>query len=180
MDVEGIKVVHAIPGRIRLKVSKVKENPALAREIQERLSTIPRIQRVEANPVTGSVLVLYDAREIASLDSLRALSEPFTSLFPGFDIRELEAWLAPSSNGLSLAPSLAGSISAFFGTLNTGLGKATRGIDLEVLLPLTLFFFGIRGLLASEKVSFPTWYDLFWFSFASFLMLNPRPVEGRQ
>lgn len=180
MGIEDVKVVHAIPGRIRIKASKVKENPALAAEIQKRLVAARGVQRVEVNPVTGSVLVFYDAGEVAPLDSLFTLSESFTLLFPGFDVREFEVQLAPFRNGSGSASSVAGSISAFFGTFNVTVGKATGGIDLKVLLPLTLFFFGIRGLLVSEKTLFPTWYDLLWFSFASFLMLNPRPVEGRQ
>jgi hypothetical protein len=30
MEIEGLKVVHALPGRVRLKAAKVKGNPALA------------------------------------------------------------------------------------------------------------------------------------------------------
>ena len=69
MDVEDIKVAHVIPGRIRLKVAKVKENPFFAEEICRRLSGVQGILQVEANPVTGSVLVLYDVGTLASLDS---------------------------------------------------------------------------------------------------------------
>ena len=34
MELEGFKVVHALPGRVRLKVAKFKGNPALARQAQ--------------------------------------------------------------------------------------------------------------------------------------------------
>ena len=180
MDVEDIKVAHVIPGRIRLKVAKVKENPLFAEEICRRLSAVQGILQVEANPVTGSVLVLYDVGALASLDSLRALSEPLTYFFPEFDVRELQPWLTSSSNGSSAAPSLAGNISAFLGTLNAGVGKVTGGVDLQLLLPLTLFFFGLRGLLVAEKVYVPAWYDFLWFSFGTFVMLNRPVVEEHQ
>lgn len=180
MGIGGIKVVHAVPGRIRVKVSKVKENPTLAGEIERQLSTIQGIRRVEANPVTGSVLVLYDPGAMTSLNPLLALSETFPLLFPEFDVRELEVWLASSGNGSNSERSVAESISSFFRTLNAEVGKATGGLDLKILLPLTLFFFGLRGLLLSEKVPFPSWYDLLWFSFATFVMLNRPAVEAGQ
>jgi hypothetical protein len=180
-DVEGIRVVHAIPGRIRLKVAQVRENPALASEIQARLAASRGIRQVEVNSLTGSVLVLYEAQNPASPDALGALAEPLSALFPGFAFKDSAMWQPSSTNGASPAPSLAGGISSFFGALNTGVGKVTGGsADLRILVPLTLFVLGVRGLLVSEKRLFPSWYDLFWFSLGTFFMLNPRPGEKQQ
>ena len=180
MAIAGIKVVHAMPGRIRVKISRLKGNAALARQIQECLSAVPGIQRVEVNLVTGSLLVLYDAAETDPLDALMALAETFTPLFPGLSMRELEAWLIPSGNGSNAARPFAEGLATFVGTLNARVGEATAGVDLKLLLPLTLFFFGIRGLLVADKLSVPAWYDLLWFSFATFFILHPRAVETHQ
>lgn len=57
-DVEGIRVGHALPGRIRLQVAQVRENPALTSEIQTRFAAVRGIRQVEVNPRTSSVLVL--------------------------------------------------------------------------------------------------------------------------
>ena len=180
-DVEGIRVVHAIPGRIRLKVAQVRENPALAGEIQTRLAAVRGIRQVEVNSLTGSVLVLYEAQNTASSDALGALAEPLTALFPGFDLKDSAAGQPPSTNGASPAPSLAGGLASFFSVLNSGVHQVTGGnADLKILLPLALFLFSVRGLLVSEKLTFPTWYDLFWFSLGTFFMLNPRPGEKQQ
>jgi hypothetical protein len=178
MDVEDIKIVHAVPGRIRLKVAQVRENPTLAGEIQTRLAASRGIRQVEVNPLTGSVLVLYEAQEAASPDSLRALAEPLSALFPGFDLKDFARKHLPSTNGASSEPSLTSGIASFFGALNTGVGKVTGGsADLRILVPLTLFVLGVRGLLVSDQRPFPTWYDLFWFALGTFFMLNPRPGE---
>ncbi len=67
---------------------------------------------------------------------------------------------------------LAGVIAQFFGTLNTAVGNALGGIDLKVLLPVTLFFLGIRGMIA-EKATPPAWYNLLWFALATFMMFHP-------
>ncbi|HJY84224.1 MAG TPA: hypothetical protein VKK81_24450 [Candidatus Binatia bacterium] len=180
-DAEHIRVVHAIPGRIRLKVAQVRENPALASELQTRLATIHGIRQVEVNPRTGSVLVLYEAQNTASPDALGALTESLAALFPGFDPKDAATWQPSSTNGASLAPSLTGDLTSFFSVLNSRVNQVTGGnADLKILLPLALFLFGVRGLLASEKLTFPTWYDLFWFSLGTFFMLNPMPSEKQQ
>lgn len=180
MDGAGIKVVHAIPGRIRLKISQVKEDSAFAEEIHRQLSAVQSVQWVETNQVTGSVLVLYDVEEIASPESLRALPDLLLRVFPGLDAEEIKNWLDSAQNGVHPTSPFAQNISALLGTLNTRVGKATGGADLKVLLPLTLFILGIRGLFVSEKVVFPTWYDLLWFAFGTFAMLNRSVIEGNE
>ena len=175
MDLEDVKVVHAIPGRIRLKVSELKDNPTLAEAVQERLSSVEAVDWVETNPVTGSVLVVYDVDEVASFDSVNALSEVLTPLFPTLDAGQIRARLARPANGSRSESSvpLDQRISGMIGSLNLGVGKVTGGVDLRVLLPVALFCLGVRGLIASEKLPFPAWYDFLWFAFGTFVALNP-------
>ncbi len=77
MAAQAIQVVHFLPGRVRVKLSGLKGNTALAREVQHTLVAIDGIQHVEVSPITGSVLVLYD------LGDLR-LFIPLTLCFLGF------------------------------------------------------------------------------------------------
>ncbi len=180
MEIEGLKVVHALPGRVRLKVAKVKGNPALARKAQEKLAKVPGIKQVEAKPGTGSLLIHYDTEHLFSLASMEMLSVTLGELFPEIEAVTMAAWLASlaenpgSEPGSALAEGITGSFSA----LNTGLSKVTGGLDLKVLVPVALIFFGMRGLWASEKIASPSWSNLLWFGFASFVMLNRGLVEG--
>jgi hypothetical protein len=178
MSIAGIKLVHAIPGRVRVKIARLRDNPEFAREICQRLSGVRGIRRIEANPLTSSLLVLYDPEEMTSLDSLFALAEIVTPLFPGLDMAQLAEWLGRSGNGLGPAPSLARGISSGLGTLNARVGRATGGIDFKFLLPLILFVLGVRGLLVAKMAPFPAWYDLWWFSFGTFYMLNPPEARS--
>jgi hypothetical protein len=184
MGIADIKIVHMMPGRVRVKIARLKGNPILAHEIQDRLSAVQEIRRVEVNLITGSVLVVYDAVAMASPDSLLSLAASFAALFPEFDPRALQAWYTPSSNGCHTASSaklsLAHCLSAGFGALNTSVGKAAGGLDIKILLPLGLFLLGLRGLLVAEKVTFPAWYDLLWFAFGTFFALNPQVIAGRR
>ena len=53
--------VHALPGRLRVKVAAIKKAPAAAREVELALRQERGIAEAIANPVTGSVLIRYDA-----------------------------------------------------------------------------------------------------------------------
>jgi hypothetical protein len=163
-----------MPGRVRFKTARLKGNASFAREIEEALSPIAGIRAVEANPVTGSVLVHYDLDRLTSLDSLLALQQSFPRLFPDVELAQLQAFLDSSGNGSSpsTAVPLSESITATLGQINTAVGEATSGLDLKTLVPLTLLFFGVRGLMVAEEVTFPAWYDLLWFAFGSYIMLN--------
>jgi len=55
-----VQVAHQVPGRIRLKVPKLKENPELIERIEQMFNMIPGIEEVAVNPVTGSVVLHYD------------------------------------------------------------------------------------------------------------------------
>ncbi len=68
--------IHALDGRLRIKLVEVKGSPSKALEIESRLREYPGIHQVSANPVTGNVLILYDPVKLAQhevLDTLRSL-----------------------------------------------------------------------------------------------------------
>lgn len=74
--VSAVTLVHAVEGRMRLKVADVKGDSARAQTIEGTLRTFPGVLKAKANPVTGSVLLYYDARRIgrmALLDLLTAI-----------------------------------------------------------------------------------------------------------
>ena len=64
MAIDEFTVIHALPGRVRLKVAGIKNNPGLAQEIKQRLSSKAGVSRVQINPITGSVLMHYDPRVV--------------------------------------------------------------------------------------------------------------------
>jgi hypothetical protein len=72
---------------------------------------------------------------------------------------------------------VAGAVETLFSMLNTQIAQASNGWgDLQVLVPLSLFFLGVRSLLLVETLPFPAWYDYFWFAFGTFIALHPRGV----
>lgn len=62
-------VVHRLPGRLRLRLTKLKNDPESLASIAAGLRALPGIQAVEANAVTGSLLLRYEGPEALILQA---------------------------------------------------------------------------------------------------------------
>ena len=56
-----LKIIHQVPGRIRMKIPSAKGNEAQLQSYKDVLSPIPGVEDIEVNPVTGSIILKYDA-----------------------------------------------------------------------------------------------------------------------
>jgi hypothetical protein len=56
--------VHALEGRLRIKLLEIKRAVTKAREVERQLQQFTGVDYVSANPTTGNVLILYDPRVI--------------------------------------------------------------------------------------------------------------------
>ena len=186
MVTSAIQVVHFLPGRVRVKLPRLKGNASLAGEIERTLTALKGIRHVETSTTTGSVLVLYEARLPASLDldavgSLMELAHTLGLSFEDVDMDVLQHWLHTVANGTRAeTPTVLGNnITAFFDNMNAGVTQITSGWgELRMLVPLTLAFLGLRSLLFTDNLPFPTWYDYLWFAFSTFAILNmPRATH---
>lgn len=57
--------LHALDGRMRIKITDVKGSPATAEEITRYLLSFHGIDEVNANPITGNVLIIYDPGQLS-------------------------------------------------------------------------------------------------------------------
>lgn len=96
MEIDGIKVVSFVPGRVRLKVQRLKHAPRFASRVEALVSKVPGIEKVEANPLTGSVLINYDVDTLSfyAREHLDALETALRQLFPDKDLGALRKSLA--------------------------------------------------------------------------------------
>ncbi|MCQ6276241.1 metal ABC transporter ATPase [Bacillus sp. V3B] len=78
-----IKMVHFIPGRIRLQSPRWKTNTDLIEKIVNELQLQPLVFSVQSTLVTGSLVITYDASydtNIKELDSwFRVLDQVYTT-----------------------------------------------------------------------------------------------------
>lgn len=81
--VEEPRLLHALPGRLRVQLPWwASQRP---RQLEARLRQMPGVRSVQANALTGNILISYDAKltgQQAILDALRA---------PGLDTAETDA-----------------------------------------------------------------------------------------
>jgi P-type Ca2+ transporter type 2C len=61
-----LRRVRILPGRLRAEVFGLRENPAMAERVERAFRTTPGVEHVEASPLTGRVLVVYDGETIAA------------------------------------------------------------------------------------------------------------------
>ncbi len=65
--------MHLTPGRLRLRMPERRGDEAFARQVEQLLAPIPGVTQVHANPVTGSVLVRFDPRQMDAQQILAKL-----------------------------------------------------------------------------------------------------------
>jgi Heavy metal associated domain 2 len=146
-DIPIAQVVHSVPGRTRIRIAERRHDAGYFETVGQRLSGYSGVSAVEANPLTGSVIVRHTNR----LDALRSFAAD-NHLFALGPERETNSMTpstspAPSASALArLAPSLWATSSNF--------------PDLRVLGFVALWGLGFmqlfRGQIAPPAVS------LFW------------------
>lgn len=174
------RVVHFTPGRLRVRVDHLKDNPALANQVQDLLAGVEGVETVKANALTGSLLIQYDPAQTASLDVLTGAAERFGLLPVGFDKAHLRSWMDAQHNGNHdvAAHPLRHEITTLFRTANRKVDQATGGTsDLKVLVPVGFVLAGVLKLLFMKKAATPAWYELLWFGFNIFAIFN---LSGNQ
>jgi hypothetical protein len=67
--------LHDVPGRMRVKSPRVKNNPRVANDIKQLLSLIHGVNSTEFNLTTGSVLIHYHPEKLDRKDLINLLSE---------------------------------------------------------------------------------------------------------
>lgn len=172
---EEARVVHFTPGRLRVRMARLKDNPALAQQMQTLLADVDGVDDVKVNPLTGSLLLHYDPAQTESLNILLGAAERFGLLPSDFDKAQLRTWLDAHHNGhQGTAPHpLRDEIIALFRTANRKVNQATGGTsDLSVLVPISFVLAGLLKLLFIKKTPTPAWYEFLWFGFNLFTIFN--------
>jgi copper chaperone CopZ len=67
--------VHNVPGRLRVRIPAVKNNPGKERDVQAVLGGVDGIESISVNTMTGSVVVKYDSKSLDSQQILKTLED---------------------------------------------------------------------------------------------------------
>jgi hypothetical protein len=183
----NLKIEHQVPGRVRMKIPAGKGNPDLLKEISEVFAAIPGIEEITVNPLTGSVVLHYDAdrhdefhgsfrQHYEAHGAAHAVAEEGmhgadTELDKFANSIEAEAeFLARHSHS-------ARAVVDFVKTLDREIKIATNNnVDLKIL-----FAVGIIGLTVMEvgaSAATPVWLTLAIFTVNHFIELHERQLHG--
>ena len=67
--------VHSVPGRLRVKIPRVKGNALRAAEVEKLLEGVSGVRSGTASMVTGSVVVSYDPEQVDADGILEVLRQ---------------------------------------------------------------------------------------------------------
>jgi hypothetical protein len=168
-DLPEAAIAHVIPGRVRFKVPAKKHDADFFSRLRNFLGSLPGVERVEVNPLTGSVLVLHRLNLTSREDlELLAASSEMSGLFR---LALQHSEIAPP-RPVSLARSLATSAA----TLNERIKGLTGGIvDVPTLAIAGLVAVSIRQM--REGVVFIPAITALWYASS---LLKDQLHEGRE
>jgi len=70
-----VSLKHSIDGRLRLKITSVKNSETTATAVEELLNAQNAVKHCRANPLTGSVIIKYDSDMATGETFLQLLKE---------------------------------------------------------------------------------------------------------
>ena len=164
------RVVHHIPGRMRIRLHKDSRHPHALQQLKTDLGAQPGVHGVEVNETAGSVTVTYDAQQNTAAGILGLLQDFGVLVGTVIDVPYLEA--EDHSGHSKTALTLAGALDDLDRRLSTWTGHT---VDLKLLFPLGLVGAGLwqiskHGLMFEMS---PGWL-LVWLGFDAFLQLHGR------
>jgi hypothetical protein len=171
------RVVHAVPGRIRLRWPALGADLERIEALAAELRAVEGVQSVALSPRTGSIVVAYDPETLAEAD-LRARARAALGVERFLEKDE------PSKSSRTGGPrkmvegsKLALALAAFFDDLNGDVIEATGGhADLASLMPAAFVGLGLVEVAVTRELPAPPWWSLFWWSFRAFLSLNQPAI----
>lgn len=126
-----LEVVHALPGRMRLRMPSLRAQARALAEFATNLKRLEGIQDVTVNPVLGTALVRYDAAKLTPSLVVAAATH-------GFDFE------TAVRNHQSL---VGGELRALHYAFNQAIMQRTGGVlDLPALMTVLLIVTFVRGI----------------------------------
>ncbi len=159
-DIPDALCSHKSSGRTRLKIPSKKGDAAYFMALRDELSKCSCIEKIEANPLTGSALFIHrgDFKAVAGHAEANNI----------FRLKEFEV------NSTDLHRT----VSATFKGINNRIKSSTGGgLDMGALAFLSLLGAGIYQISRGSFAA-PAWYTAFWYAMNIFL--KSRPDKGAE
>ncbi len=162
-------LARSMPGRRRYYAKALLGNEALAAEVEKALAQLDCMDQVKANPVSGSLLLVYHGDE-SKIDAIagQLAARVFTvTARPAAAAAASDASAAPvfperKPEGLA---ALGIKLRSLIGAVNYQLKVMTKGLlDLPSLLSLVFTIQGLEKIIVSKQL--PSGPQLIWWAFS--------------
>ena len=155
-------LARAIPGRRRYYAKALLGNEALAKALEDSLAKLDFVDEVKANPVSGSLLIIYHGDE-AQMDAVagRLANRVFSVPARKIDA-DAPTPFEEAADGLA---DFGQRLHGTFIALNRHMKMATGGwFDLPSLLSLLFTVRGLQKILMTKQL--PSGPQLIWWAFS--------------
>jgi hypothetical protein len=160
---DRLRLVSHFPGRLRVRAETFRVLPEVADAVAADIRAAPGVREVTTSKVTGSLLVVYEPRELELPRLVQHLVR--AGGLAGIEVDADGEWMKKAPQGERVRETL--------GALNQSLRAFTGGsVDLRAAVPGSLGAMGVAFLLAGRR-RVPEWYDLIFWGFVTFCNLNP-------
>ena len=153
--------MQSLPGRRRYRVSKL--SPELAKLLEEQLVKLSYVQSVQANPVSGSILLVFDEAYEADVEQLAQwLERKFFGgvagkISRGFD--KMAAMASSEAHAGSITRSIRNTARAF----SQWIKDHTCGwFDMSSLASLLFLLRGLRKMMLTKQ--YPSGSQMLWWA----------------
>jgi hypothetical protein len=174
--------VHGSPGRLRYRLTWLRDSPAEAAQLAEVLSAVAGVVEARVRALTGSVLVLYDPDFVDEPEIVRALLDA-TGCDHVTELRhespaDLDQMLRDAEDrGSAVSRALVNTVEA----LHTDFLRFTRGrVSLASASALTMLAVGIGELASTKDIEMPKWHQLLWYAYQTFKDVQERYAAGHR
>ncbi|NOK15990.1 HMA2 domain-containing protein [Corallococcus carmarthensis] len=175
----AIYVIHASPGRTRLRLPWLRHDAKQATSLADGLMRVEGMHEVQVRPYTGSVLCIHAPQDLGVegvLEEVRRRTGVDEVLRPGEEPAEEEGALL---RALSEGSGVARAASQFFKGVNLDLLRATEGrMDLGALAALGFAVAGAAEVAVTGRMSRPPWFNLAWWAFRTFATLEDVAIRN--
>ncbi len=177
-SLRSVRIVHVLPGRLRLRLPWLCEEPDEATALADRLASLHRSMDVEVRIATGSVLCRFDPGSLAAdaiVAETRQQVGASSVLRPGERLPRPEP--EPAPGGPQGESQLITALSEGMRGMNRELMTATGGrLDLGAVAGLGFLAAGAAEIAVTRRVPAPPWFNLAWWAFRTFT-LSAGPHE---
>lgn len=168
-----LQVVHAIPGRTRLRCPAIREDRPGADHVAEALSQLRGVREVKVRPYTGSILVTHDSS--VTLDTLVDTAGRVLGCKHIVKLGEEP----PVPTEIPELAQIARQLAQAVGTLDRDLLRFTEGdVDLGTLVTLGFFGVGAVQAVVDRQLELPPWFQLAWWGYRTFMTAEQDEIAG--